>query len=40
MKTSANEVNVVADPAKFEAAADDAVGKAIPKLVSVMAANR
>jgi hypothetical protein len=40
VKTSANEVSVVADPAKFEAAADDAVGKAIPKLVSVMAANR
>lgn len=39
-KTSVQEVTLVADPVKFEAAADDALGKAIPKLVSVMAANR
>ena len=34
------EVVIVADPAKFEAAADEVVGQALPKLVSVMAARR
>jgi hypothetical protein len=37
---SIQEANLVAVPALYEAAADDALGKAIPKLVSVMAANR
>ena len=37
---SDQEVTVVADPAKFEAAADEVVAKALPKLVSVMAAAR
>jgi hypothetical protein len=30
---------IVADPAKFEAAADDVINQALPKFVSVMAAN-
>ena len=37
---SDQEVTVVADPAKFEAAAAEVVGQAVPKLVSVMAAAR
>ena len=34
------EVAIVADPVKFEAAADEVVGLALPKLVSVMTAKR
>ena len=34
------EISIVADPKKFEAAANEVIGIAIPKLVSVMAAAR
>jgi hypothetical protein len=34
------DVAVVADPAKFEGAANDVLNQALPKFVSVMAANR
>ena len=39
-KLGVQDVHLVADPAKFEAAADEVVGKAIPALVATMAAAR
>jgi hypothetical protein len=37
---AAVDAAIIADPAKFEAAADDVINQALPKFVSVMAANR